>query len=212
MHCLEINLELSQGSIFFDERRYGAAGVEALQAGERIAEEVEMNGSVTYEMIAQDNVDAVNTHTRPDRHQDGVAIPGAGGAQLRTRLGNRKADIWRSRRAGYVPWPECSSRPGIGLRAIGLIRRNFRQSSKMRTPIRLSWDDQDYARHRLSHAVYPWKDFYRWTGSETSLAALLRDNALFFPVPRRVLPAGVYDEMVQALTNAGVREKGRWGR
>jgi NAD-dependent deacetylase len=27
-HCLEINLEPSQGSIFFDERRYGPAGVE----------------------------------------------------------------------------------------------------------------------------------------------------------------------------------------
>ena len=27
-HCIEINLEPSQGSIFFDERRYGAAGVE----------------------------------------------------------------------------------------------------------------------------------------------------------------------------------------
>ena len=27
-HCLEINLEPSQGSIFFDERRYGAAGLE----------------------------------------------------------------------------------------------------------------------------------------------------------------------------------------
>jgi NAD-dependent deacetylase len=27
-HCLEINLEPSQGSIFFDERRYGAAATE----------------------------------------------------------------------------------------------------------------------------------------------------------------------------------------
>ena len=27
-HCLEINLEPSQGSIFFDERRYGPAGIE----------------------------------------------------------------------------------------------------------------------------------------------------------------------------------------
>ena len=48
-------------------------------------------------------------------------------------------------------------------------------------------------------------------GSGTSLL-LYRDGALFFPVPRRVLPAGAYEGMIDTLTKAGVREKGRWGR
>lgn len=90
-----------------------------------------------------------------------------------------------------------------------MIRRNFRQSLPMRSLVRLSWDENAITFDTdLSHAVYPWTDLFRWMGSSTSLL-LYRDSSFFFPVPRRALPDGAFDEMVVLLCSAGVREKGK---
>src|SRR5689334_8970911 len=112
-----------------------------------------MSGSATYEMTDQDNVDAVNTHT----------------GKVATKLAwvflvlagiNFGLDWW-------VGYPMLWDMAGWGCVAAWLlfmawdwlardwvIRRQFRQSLKMRTPIRLSWDDQAITFDTdLSHAV-----------------------------------------------------------
>jgi hypothetical protein len=168
-----------------------------------------MSGSATYEMIAQDNVDAVNTHT-------GKVASKIAWVFLLLAFINFGIDWWARISifedvAGwacvfawlfFLAW-DWLARDWV-------IRRQFRQSEKMRTPIRLSWDDQAITFDTdLSHAVYPWKDFFRWMGSRTSLL-LYRDAAMFFPVPRRALPDGAFEEMVAALRAAQVPEKGRF--
>ena len=167
-----------------------------------------MSGNVTYEMTAQDNVDAVNTHT-------GRLVWKISWLFLVLALINFALDWWISfsilkDMAGWAcvfAWLFFMAWDWIA--RDWMIRRHFRQSLAMRSPIRLSWGEQAITFDTdLSHSVYPWKDFFRWMGSQTSLL-LYRDSAMFFPVPRRALPDGAYEEMVEALRTAGVREKGK---
>jgi hypothetical protein len=167
-----------------------------------------MSGSASYEMTAQDNVDAVNTHS-------GRLLGKLAWIFLILALINAAIDWWVG-----IPVLEDSN----GWTLVGawiffaawdwvardwVVRRQFRQSVNMRSPIRLSWDEQAITFDTdHSHAVYPWKDFFRWMGSGTSLL-LYRDSAMMFPVPRRALPEGAYEEIVETLAAAGVRQKGK---
>jgi hypothetical protein len=167
-----------------------------------------MSGNANYEMNAQDNVDAVNTHT-------GKIASKVAWVFLLLAFVNFALDWW----AGIPLLADVAGWACIfawlfflawdWLARDWVIRRQFRQSLKMRTPIRLSWDDRAITFDTdLSHAVYPWKDFFAWKGSSTSLL-LYRDAAMFFPVPRRALPDGAHEEMIDALRAAYVREKGK---
>ena len=166
-----------------------------------------MSGSASYDMTAQDNVDAVNTHT-------GKIATKLAWVFLLLAFVSFAVDLW----AGI---PILADLPGWTcvfawllflawdwLARDWIIRRQFRQSAKMRSSIRLSWDEQAITFDTdLSHSVFPWRDFYRWKGSERSLL-LYRDSAMFFPVPRRALPQDACDEIVEALNKAGVSKKG----
>ena len=168
-----------------------------------------MNGRAAYEMTAQDNVDAVNTHT-------GKLAGKLAWLFLLLALISFGVDWW----AGISISQDLAGWSCVFAWLLFLawdwlardwaIRRQFRQSLKMRTPIRLSWDDRAITFDTdLSHSVYPWQDFFCWMGSSTSLL-LYRDSAMFFPLPRRALPAGAYEDMVEALRTAGIREKGKF--
>lgn len=168
-----------------------------------------MSGSVSYEMVAQDNVDAVNTHT-------GRIASKLAWLLLLLALINFALDwwVWRGVLEDPIGWICVAAWAFFmgwdWLARDWVIRRQFRQSEKMRSPVQLSWDDHAITFDTdLSHAAYLWKDFHRWMGSPTSLL-LYRDSSFFFPVPRRALPERGYEEMVAALVASGVREKGRW--
>jgi YcxB-like protein len=167
-----------------------------------------MSGSVTYELSAQDNVDAINAHS-------GKFLGKLAWVFLFLAAINVAVDWW----AHFPILNDSSTWTLVGawiffsawdwIARDWIIRRQYRQSVKMRSPIKLSWDDEAVTFDTdKSHAVYPWKDFFKWMGSTTSLL-LYRDAGMFFPVPRRALPDDAYEEMVQALRAAGVREAGR---
>lgn len=166
-----------------------------------------MSGTATYEMTEQDNVDAVNTHA-------GRLVWKMSGMFLVLALISFSLDWW----VGFPIREDVAGWSCVGawlffmawdwIARDWVVRRQFRQSQAMRSPVRLSWDEQAITFDTdLSHAVYPWKDFFRWVGSKASLL-LYRDSAFFFPVPRRALPEGAFEEMIEALRVAGVREKG----
>ena len=169
-----------------------------------------MSGSTSYEMTAQDNVDAVSAYT----HRQAGAI---GWILLAIVSVGFWFELWRGTLANILAAGILPLVAIVGLLCLfwdyvlreRAIRRDFQQSSPMRSPIRLSWDAQAITFDTdKSHAVYPWGDFHRWEGSATTLL-LFRDSSFFFPVPRRALPDGAFEEMVEALKAAGVRERGR---
>jgi len=167
-----------------------------------------MTGSATFETTAEDEIDAINTYAG---RAAGVL------AWLALLLAEISFGVswWYGRpmiedQFGWACLIACVLL--FGWDKVGrswMIRRQFRQSLKMRTPIRLSWDDQAITFDTdLSHAVYPWAGFFGWNGSKTSLL-LYRDSAMFFPIPRRALSEGDYERMTDALRAHGVRELGK---
>jgi len=167
-----------------------------------------MSGSVTYELTAQDNVDAINTHS-------GRLLGKLAWIFLLLALVNAALDWWM----GISVIEDGNSWTLLGAWIFFLgwdwiardwsVRRAFRQGEAMRSPIQLRWDDVSITFVTdTSNARYGWSQFFRWMGSKTTLV-LYRDSQFLIPVPRRVLPVGAYEEMVGALGAAGVREKGK---
>jgi len=90
-----------------------------------------------------------------------------------------------------------------------LVRRAFRQGQKMRSPQRVSWDDQGISFESASgHVTWRWEQFHRWMASKKTLL-LYRDSQTMFPIPVRAFPEGAINEMIASLKAAGVKEKGK---
>ncbi len=165
-----------------------------------------MSGEVTYDLKAQDNVDAMQTH--PGRLSGKLSWVILGVAFLFPLL-----DIW----AGASILEDTAFWICVALALFFLgwdylakdwsVRRAFRQSEPMRSLITLKWDGQALTFETCSStASYEWKQFYRWKPSRMTLL-LYGDSQFMIPIPRRVLPDGAYEQMVAALRSAGVREK-----
>jgi YcxB-like protein len=168
-----------------------------------------MSGIATFELAAQDHVDAVRTHT--GRIFGKLSWVLLGVAFLFPLL-----DLW----AGMSIMEDTAFWICLGLAIFFLawdwiardwaIRRAFRQGEAMRTPIRIEWDAEAIRLHTdMSNSEYRWDRFYRWMASNKSLL-LYRDSQFFLVIPCRSLPEGAAEEMIDALKAAGVREKGRW--
>lgn len=166
-----------------------------------------MSGEVRFEMPAQDNVDAVHTHT-------GRIFGKLSWVLLGVAFLFPLIDLW----AGAPILEDRAFFICLGLALLFLawdyiardwtVRRAFRQSASMRSPLMLRWDEGSITIDtNTGHASYDWGQFWRWMGSSTTLL-LYRDSQMFIPIPRRALPDGAYREMVAALRAAGVREKG----
>ena len=120
------------------------------------------------------------------------------------------------RRIGVSPWSDWNLWlvVTIGLMFLAwefiardaIIRRQFRQSLPMRSPLRTRWDEKSlWIDTDNSQARYDWNRFYRWSVSRTTLM-LYRDKGFFIPIPRRAFEAEQFDDMVAALKAAGVKE------
>jgi hypothetical protein len=168
-----------------------------------------MSGSVTYELTAQDNVDAVNAHS-------GRTLGKLAWVFLLLALVNAAIDWW----VGVAVLNDRNSWTLLAAWIFFLgwdwvardwsVRRAFRQGEAMRSPIQLSWDDEALTFVTdTSHARYAWSQFFRWMGSARTLV-LYRDSQFLIPLPRRVLPEGAYEDMVGSLRKAGVRGKGKY--
>lgn len=166
-----------------------------------------MSGEAHFELTAQDHVDAVNTHT-------GRLTGKLAWTLLAVALLFPVIDLW----AGTPILEDTAFLVCLGLALFFLawdylvrdrmVRRAFRQSEGMRSPIRLSWDDEAVRfQTDTSDSRYEWSRFFRWMVSSKTLL-LYRDSQMFLLIPRRVLPEGAADEMAAALKAAGVREKG----
>lgn len=166
-----------------------------------------MSGEARFEFTAQDNVDAVHTHT-------GRIFGKLSWVLLGVAFLFPLIDLW----AGVPILQDTAFFICLGLALFFLawdylardwtVRRAFRQSEAMRRPLVLRWDEASITIDTdSSHANYDWGQFWRWMGSPKSLL-LYRDSQMFIPIPRRALPEGAYEEMVAALRAAGVREKG----
>ena len=167
-----------------------------------------MNGSATFELTAQDNVDAVDTHT-------GRVFGKLSWVLLGVAFLFPLIDLWAGAPIleDMAFWICLAAAllflAGDWVTRNWMVRRAFDQSSAMRTPIRLSWDGEKLIFDTdMSHSEYRWDQFWRWMRSSKSLL-LYRDSQMFFPLPSRALPVGAIDEMVAALKAAGVKEKGR---
>jgi hypothetical protein len=167
-----------------------------------------MSGEARFEFTAQDNVDAVHTHT-------GRIFGKVSWALLVVAFLFPIVDIW----AGAPILEDTAFFIVLGLAMFFLawdylardwtVRRAFRQSEAMRTPLVMRRDEKSITIDTdASHASFDWGQFWRWMGSSKSLL-LYRDSQMFIPIPRRALPDGAYEEIVAALRAAGVREKGR---
>jgi hypothetical protein len=168
-----------------------------------------LNGSATFELTAQDHVDAVHAHT-------GRITGKISWALLFVAFLFPLLDLW----AGVSILEDMAFWIVLGLALFFLawdwvardwvVRRAFRQGEAMRTPIRIEWDNQAIRFHTdMSDAEYGWNRFYRWAASKKSLL-LYRDSQFFLVIPRRALSEGAAEDIGAALTAAGVREKGRW--
>ena len=165
-----------------------------------------MSSEVTFELTAQDHVDAVHAHT-------GRILGKIAWALLAVSLLYPVIDLW----ARTPILEDTAFFIFFGLALLFLawdylardwtVRRAFRQSLPMRSPIRLAWDEQAIGFHtEMSDARYEWSRFFRWRASKTTML-LYRDSQLFLLVPRRVLPEGAMDEMIAGLTTAGVKQR-----
>ena len=170
-----------------------------------------MSGSTTVELTEQDQVDAVHAHT-------GRIVGKLSWALLIVAFLFPLLDLWvglpiledpafwicLSLAIWFLVW-DWFARDWM-------VRRVFRQGRAMRSPNKVSWDDQTISFESASgHATFRWNQFHRWMASKKTLL-LYRDSQTMFPVPVRAFPDGAVDEMIAALKSAGVREKGRWGR
>jgi len=166
-----------------------------------------MNGEARFEMTAQDNVNAVHTHT-------GRIFGKLSWILLGVAFLFPLIDLW----AGAPILEDRAFFICLGLALLFLawdyiardwtVRRAFRQSASMRSPLTLHWNEESIAIDTdASHASYAWGQFWRWMGSSTTLL-LYRDSQMFIPIPRRALPDGAFEEIVAALRAAGVRERG----
>lgn len=167
-----------------------------------------MSGSATFELTAQDHVDAVHAHT-------GRILGRLSWILLGVAFLFPLIDLW----AGMSIIDDTAFWICLSLAIFFLgwdwvardwiIRHAFRQGEAMHPPIRIQWDPQAIRfRTEMSNSEYRWGLFYRWRASKKSLL-LYRDSQFFMVIPKRALPEGAADEMVAALKAAGVREKGR---
>ena len=166
-----------------------------------------MSGETTFDLTAQDNVDAIRTHT-------GRVFGKLSWALLGVAFLFPLLDVW----AGVSILEDTAFWICLALALFFIgwdqlakdwaVRRAFRQSEPMRSPITIKWDDQAIAfETRTSTARYEWKQFYRWMASRSTLL-VYRDSQFMVLIPRRALPDEAYREIVDALRSAGVREKG----
>ena len=165
-----------------------------------------MSGETTFELTAQDHVEAYHSHT-------GRITGKIAWSLLAVSLLYPLVDLW----AGTPIIEDTAFFLFFGLALLFLawdnlardwtVRRAFRQSLPMRSPIRLTWDEQAIGFHTdMSDARYEWSRFFRWRAGKTTLL-LYRDSQLFLLVPRRALPEGAVGEMIAALKAAGVKER-----
>lgn len=168
-----------------------------------------MSGTATFELTEQDQVDAVNAHT-------GRIFGKLSWALLFLAFLFPLLDLW----AGVPIIEDTAFWICLGLAIFfltwdwfardWLVRRAFRQGEKMRSPSKVSWDEQTISFESASgHSTLRWEQFYRWMASKKTLL-LYRDSQTMFPIPVRAFPDGAVEEMIGALKTAGVREKGRW--
>ena len=167
-----------------------------------------MSGTATYELTAQDHVDAVHTHTgRIFGKLAWVLLAAATlkglGDVLRDQSFADDAAFWAMLGGATLlfAWDRFARD--------WIVRRNYRQGVAMHSSVRLGWDGEKISFHTdASQSEYRWDQFWRWIASGSSLL-LYRDSQTFFPIPLRALPEGAAAEMISALEAAGVREKGR---
>ena len=168
-----------------------------------------MSGSATFELIAQDHVDAVRAHT-------GRISGKLSWVLLIVSFAFPLIDLW----VGAPILEDVAFWSFFGLALFFLawdwvardwiVRRAFRQGEAMQTPIRVEWDDQAIRFETdMSNSEYRWDRFFRWVVSKKSLL-LYRDSQFFTVIPLRVLPDGAVEEMTAALKAWNVREAGRW--
>ena len=164
-----------------------------------------MSRAATFELTEQDHVDAVHAHTGRIFGKLSWVLLGV-------------AFLW----AGVSIMEDTAFWVCLGLALFFLawdwiardwiIRRAFRQGEAMRTPIRIEWDEKAIRFHTdMSNSEYGCNLEYRWLASKKSLL-LYRDSQFFIVIPRRALPEGAAQEMIDALRASGIREKGRWSR
>ena len=167
-----------------------------------------MSGEATVNLSAQDAVDAARTHV-------GWVMGGLSWAFVLLALITAGIDLW----AGVPVLSDTLIYILLGtwlfffswerLARDWMVRRQYRQSAAMRSPLRLHWDDQSITIDTdFSHANYRWDQFYRWAQSRRSLL-LYYNGQMFIYLPRRDLPGGAAEEMAALLQAAGVREKGK---
>jgi hypothetical protein len=167
-----------------------------------------VSGSTTFELTAQDHVDAVHTHT-------GRVFGKLSWVLLGVTFLFPLLDLW----TGMSIMEDTAFWFFLALAVFFLawdwvahdwvIRRAFRQGEAMHTPIRIEWDDQAIRfQTDMSNSEYRWDRFYRWMASNKSLL-LYRDSQFFIVLPRRALPEGAAVEIIVALQSFGVREKGK---
>ncbi len=165
----------------------------------------------TFELVEQDHVDAVHTHT-------GRIFGKISWALLLVAFLFPLVDLW----AGLPIMEDTAFWFFLAVAIFFLawdwvardwvIRRAFRQGEAMRSPIRIEWDEQAIRlKTEMSNSEYRWERFYRWMASKKSLL-LYRDSQFFVVLPRRALPDGATEEIIAALQSAGVRQKGSWRR
>ena len=165
-----------------------------------------MSGQVEFELTAQDHVDAVRAYT-------GRVSGKVSWALLFVALLYPIVDIW----AGTSILEDTAFWVFLSLALLFLawdwlardwiIRRQFRESLAMRSPIRIRWDDSSlWMDTDNSQARYDWSQFYRWKATETTLL-LLRDSGFFILIPRRAVGDEGLNDMVTALKAAGVKER-----
>ena len=165
-----------------------------------------MSGEAQFELTAQDNVDAMRTHS--GRLSGWLAL-------LLFGIGNL-----------YVAFLIYHHIPPLGDWAVwavyllclllllwevvfrdAMIRRQFRQAQAMNSPARMRWDETSLSIDTdLSQARFEWPKFHRWMVSKTSLL-LYRDAGFFFVIPRRAVGDQGIDDMIAALKVAGVKER-----
>jgi hypothetical protein len=165
-----------------------------------------MSGETQFELTAQDNVDALRTHT-------GRLSGKLAWALLAVALMFPLIDLW----AGIPILEDTAFLVCLGLALFFLawdhaardwmVRRQFRQSQGMRSQLRFRWDDQAlWIDTDRSQARYDWSQFYRWKRSRTSLL-LYRDAGFFIFIPRRAVSDDAFDDMAAALKAAGVKDR-----
>ena len=165
-----------------------------------------MSGDVTFELTAQDNVDAMRTHSGRLSGWLALLLFGVGNLLAAFNI-HRRVDVlgdWKL----WLVYGLCLVLllwDFIGRDAV--VRRQFRQGQAMNSPGRMRWDEQSLAIDTdRSQARFEWPQFYRWMDSKTTLL-LYRDAGFFFAIPRRAVGDKGIEEMIAALRAAGVKQR-----